>query len=1078
MRFILLTFGAILTLLSWGQFPNTIATEKVYVSTDKYYYENSENIDFAVFISTDSSFHPISTRVKVWLENAQGQILDSVFIYTSDTYRCGFLNRQSKGGQYFIKAQSAHQLNYTIPKVYSKEIFVQQYQKTSFLINLQTDRDNYFGFDSVDITAKIITATDKNLLGLPVNLSLIANGETLKSFQAIANEDGIARAKIPIDIATAKNLQWKAACSFEGKSYTQIKTIKLKPEKIIASVYYKHGSDGWISGHSNELVVATTDQYGNPFDVSGELRNATTSIPYKSIAKGLAAITFNPKAGETWTLSCNDQDQLELSPASKPVGIGKNKHTFFIIGDFHKGYEITFSGRDKVFKRQKISEMETVSYQHQLPGAYCVTLSLNDTVVAQRVFLNKPASESLDLSKIKEEYAKSDFRKLELQSFNKKAFYGSLSLVDINAFNQIEDKSHHVETWLLLGSEFNTYIDEPQFYFNNDKSSTKCLDLLLTTLTSAYSRDWETGKTKAIESHRYLSKMEISGTIYDLKDGYYYNNGLKKAKVQIKNTNIISYTDSLGKFTLTIPASIQAPFTLVVTKWGEVATLEVTSLANLRSVDVTFATQKSDLVLSNENFNNLTKIKIFDNQKPISFLGSRADGTAYFVDGVRVVGSSNQASYSSADISRLPTRSINSIAAMSSSAVSYYYSYHPNNHIYNGFAFPSSYYRYIAPYRIQLDYKRVRPPTSSPVQYNKNTTAYWNATLRSTTNGKVDINLNGSINGGLYKLIVEGVDELGNPVYGTQEIKVLEELSIDVAIPENLRIGDEAYLPYTITNNTDKEQKVFVNWRFKQNLLDTILLQPKQTLNAHYSITGLGAEEKLYCNVHFSTAAFSKRIGKVINVATDREVMRAILSGDHTNTTMVDLSAAEMSSVSANFEVFPIFSERIIEVSKNLVRQPSGCFEQVSSSNYPNLMVYKLLKATNSKNVDLLKRTENYIRSGYQKLVNYQTPLGGFEWYGKVPPHQALTAYGLLQFGVMQDLGISIDQQMFNYNLKWLWNQRDNKGGFKNNRGKYGFRAAPYETNNAYITWVLSRVSSYNLEEQQKAIEDASEERI
>lgn len=1072
MRLYTLLLGSVLTLFSFAQYPTTIETEKVYVSTDKFYYENSENIDFAVFISTDSSFHPISTRIKVWLENAQGQTLDSVFIYASETYRCGYLNRQPKGGQYFVKAQSVHQLNYAIPKVYSKEIFVQQYQKTSFLINLNTQRDNYYGFDSIDITATVFTSTERKLEGLPLTLSLIADGKILQSKTIAVDAAGKAELKLPLSLATANNVQWKASCDFAGKTYQQIRTTKLKPEKVVTSVYYHHGNNGWISGVESTLTIATTDPFGNPLDVTGELVSQSDTIRFRSIAKGLAEVRFKPFQGDVWKLICGEE-VVELEAAGKPVGIGRNKDFFFPVGDVHKDYELVFSGRDQVFQRQWVSELESVRYNHSLPGTYCVTLLLNDTVVAQRVFLDYKTGSTLDLKSIKETVAKSDFKKLSFSTENKKAFYGSLSLVDINAFNQIEDKSHNVASWLLLGSEFNTYIDEPQYYFKDDKSSTKCLELLLATLTSAYSRDWKTGKTKAIESHRYQSKVIISGTVYD-NNQYRYRTLLKNARIHIKNTSINGHTDSVGKFSLEIPATIQAPFTLEVRKWGEIATLQIESISKLQAVHVSLAQKKKDYVLNAEDLKGLTKVDLNKTENNINFLGSRADGTAYFVDGVRVVGSANQASYSYAEIERLPTRSINAMAATTSAVTvrSFNYRYFPDAHIYNNYSFPSTYFSYSTPFSIQVDYQRIRPPYSSPIQYNKNTTAYWNATLKSTSKGSIDLGLNGAINGGMYKLIIEGIDEGGDPVYASKDITVLDELTIDLALPQNLRLGDELNLPYSITNNTNEPQEVVVYWRLKQSFLDTILLKPKQSFNGYHSLNGLGQIEKIYARVDFKTSSFSKHFGQVISVATDREVLRSILSGNTTNSTTLDISAAEMSSLSAHFEFFPIFSDRIIEVSKNLVRQPTGCFEQVSSSNYPNLMVYKLLRATNTSDQALLDKTKRYIQSAYQKLVNYQTSLGGFEWYGNTPPHQALTAYGLLQFHLMKEMQIQIDDKMFDNNLKWLLRQRDNQGGFKNNQGKYGFRAAPYETNNAYITWVLSRISNIDLTEQLKAIEE------
>lgn len=349
MRLILLILSTLLLSSSFAQFPDIISTEKVYVSTDKYYYENTENIDFAVCVSTDSTFYPISSRVKVWLENAKGQTLDSVIIFTSETHLSRYLGRQAKGGQYYVKAQSVYQLNYSTPKIYSKEIFIQQYQKASILINLQTTRDNYYGFDSVDVAVRVSTASGRKVGGLPITLALIADGEAVSSDKITVNEEGKAALTIPLSITEANNIMWQANCSFAGKQYSQIYTTKLKPEKVVTAVFYKHGSDGWIKGIPNTVIVATTDVFSNPKDVSGELKTGSSISTFKSVAIGLAEINFSPKTGEEWRLSCNNQEGLLLAPASKSVGIGRTENSFFVLGDNKKDYKLTISRRDKAF---------------------------------------------------------------------------------------------------------------------------------------------------------------------------------------------------------------------------------------------------------------------------------------------------------------------------------------------------------------------------------------------------------------------------------------------------------------------------------------------------------------------------------------------------------------------------------------------------------------------------------------------------------------------------------------------------------------------------------------------------------
>src|SRR5262249_2680530 len=72
------------------------------------------------------------------------------------------------------------------------------------------------------------------------------------------------------------------------------------------------------------------------------------------------------------------------------------------------------------------------------------------------------------------------------------------------------------------------------------------------------------------------------------------------------------------------------------------------------------------------------------------------------------------------------------------------------------------------------------------------------------------------------------------------------------------------------------------------------------------------------------------------------------------------------------------------------------------------------------------------------------------------PPHEALTAYGLLQFRDMARV-YPVDKAMVERTRKYLMAQRDGKGGFKRNpRAIDRFGAAPDHITNAYIVWALT----------------------
>jgi hypothetical protein len=146
-----------------------------------------------------------------------------------------------------------------------------------------------------------------------------------------------------------------------------------------------------------------------------------------------------------------------------------------------------------------------------------------------------------------------------------------------------------------------------------------------------------------------------------------------------------------------------------------------------------------------------------------------------------------------------------------------------------------------------------------------------------------------------------------------------------------------------------------------------------------------------------------------------------------------------------------------------LLHEPCGCFEQTSSSNYPNVLILSYLKESDQSRPEVEKRARQLLESGYGKLIGFEcrdpqdARKRGYEWFGGAsPPHEALTAYGLLEFRDMARVR-PVDKEMLKRTRDYLLAQRDGKGGFKRNpQALDSFGRAPQEVTNAYIVWALT----------------------
>ena len=103
--------------------------------------------------------------------------------------------------------------------------------------------------------------------------------------------------------------------------------------------------------------------------------------------------------------------------------------------------------------------------------------------------------------------------------------------------------------------------------------------------------------------------------------------------------------------------------------------------------------------------------------------------------------------------------------------------------------------------------------------------------------------------------------------------------------------------------------------------------------------------------------------------------------------------------------VFPNTLSELQAGLDGLMREPYGCFEQSSTANYPNVLIIEYLREAGQADPDLSRRARELLDRGYAKLTGFECPKTGarrgcgYEWFGAADrPHEALTAYGLMQF--------------------------------------------------------------------------------
>lgn len=122
------------------------------------------------------------------------------------------------------------------------------------------------------------------------------------------------------------------------------------------------------------------------------------------------------------------------------------------------------------------------------------------------------------------------------------------------------------------------------------------------------------------------------------------------------------------------------------------------------------------------------------------------------------------------------------------------------------------------------------------------------------------------------------------------------------------------------------------------------------------------------------------------------------------------------------------------------------------------------LRARNLTNAGIENKARGLVERGYQRLLTFECinarklmQREGYEWFGGMaPPHEALTAYGLMLFRDMMRVTDRVDKDMLARTHRYLLSRKDGKGGFLRDKNFHSFGAAPDAIFNAYIVWALT----------------------
>jgi A-macroglobulin TED domain/Alpha-2-macroglobulin family/A-macroglobulin receptor binding domain/MG2 domain/Alpha-2-macroglobulin bait region domain/Carboxypeptidase regulatory-like domain len=274
---------------------------------------------------------------------------------------------------------------------------------------------------------------------------------------------------------------------------------------------------------------------------------------------------------------------------------------------------------------------------------------------------------------------------------------------------------------------------------------------------------------------------------------------------------------------------------------------------------------------------------------------------------------------------------------------------------------------------------------------------------------------------------------------GTSSIKVFQDFFTDLDLPVTLTQGDRITLPVAVYNYTEARGDVSLSlknddwYALVQDVPDkNVAVEAGRVGSSQYTIQAnrigkfkltlaakMGGRADIVVR-EIEVIPNGREQTQVFNGRLDSSVAHAL--------TFPPASIPDASSVVVRLYPGPL--SQVIEGMDAILRMPGGCFEQTSSSTYPNVLALDYMKTTGKLTPEVHAKAEGFIANGYQRLLTFEVPGGGFSWFGQAPANKILTSYGLMEFSDMAKVS-EVDPRLVQRTQQWLASQQQADGSWK-----------------------------------------------
>ena len=318
-----------------------------------------------------------------------------------------------------------------------------------------------------------------------------------------------------------------------------------------------------------------------------------------------------------------------------------------------------------------------------------------------------------------------------------------------------------------------------------------------------------------------------------------------------------------------------------------------------------------------------------------------------------------------------------------------------------------------------------------------------------------------------WRLAASAVTQQGALGAHDTSIRVFQPFFVDVNLPVTLTRGDEVAVPAVVYSYLDQPQIVrldlaHADWfELQDETAKRITLEAGEVRATSFRIRVQKAGTHSL-RIAARAGDVADAIERTIEIVPDGRRVEEVASGTlqpdaHVNWTIAP--TAIEGSIQAILRLYPSSFSEVVSGLDAVFQQPYGCFEQTSSTTYPNVLAPDYLHRTRRNQPEVELKARQYIHLGYQRLLGFEVSGGGFDWFGRPPANRTLTAYGLMEFVDMARVH-DVDPDLINRTRKWLLQQMGSDGSWDpeshalHDDPTRGARSARLATT-AYIAWAV-----------------------